>query len=105
MKFRFLEADGRHRVLGAHCSQIASSRAAGQPNRVFENWSATKRPLVTSPNRPTAVSGGANKTARLSGRYQVQKCHLEIVVAVANPVMEYHAIIVKPSFGSGFHGR
>ena len=45
---------GTERLDPTQSGQSARSLAAAQPNPVSANWNSTKRPLVTSPNRPGA---------------------------------------------------
>lgn len=41
--------------LATHTGQITLLEPVRQPNLVFANWSAIKRPLATLPNRSTAA--------------------------------------------------
>jgi len=48
---------------GALCGQIAFSKPVSQPNQGSSQWSAPKRTLLTSPNRPQPVGGECRSIA------------------------------------------
>ena len=47
----------------AHSGQSRFSKPVSQPNPDIANWSAPKRPLATSPNRPQPVGGECRSIA------------------------------------------
>jgi len=57
---------GTKKTHGQECAQNGSSafsKAAVQPNPAFAQWNSTKRPLMTSPYRPTAAIRWLRKAA------------------------------------------
>ena len=66
----FLEAASRQCVLPTHSGQTTFFKPVSRPNPDLADWSATKQPLATSPNRPGAARRGLRpiRTTEVSSR-------------------------------------